>query len=142
MTKILYANGDSFTAGAELALEMILPPEKANLRYGLSVNPLNDKIRNKHNEELAKITKPITTLENDHPYIVECRNRAWPHKLAKAINYDVAMNSAKPGEGNGYISYTTIEDVSRLLENHSAEDIFAVIFCAGMVIEIALLNAL
>lgn len=132
MTKILYANGDSFTAGAELALEMILPSEKANLRYGLSVNPLTDKVRNRHNDELAKITKPITSVEDDHPYTVECRNRAWPHKLAKAINYDVAINSAKPGEGNGYISYTTIEDISQLLENHSAENIFAVIMLTGI----------
>lgn len=129
MSKILYTNGDSFTAGAELALEMILPKKAAELRYGLRVNPITARLRDAHNAEIAAIYRQDTP--EIAAYDEECKRRAWPEKLGKLLGYQV-VNSGKSGESNGRIAHTTIKDVTELLKHNKAEDLFAVIMITGM----------
>lgn len=129
MSKILYTNGDSFTAGAELALEMILPKQAAETRYGIRVNPITARLRDAHNAEIAEIYRQDTP--EIAAYDEECKRRAWPNKLGKILGYDV-VNAAKSGESNGHIAHTTIKDVTELLKHNAAEDLFVVVMITGM----------
>lgn len=129
MSKILYTNGDSFAAGAELALEMILPKKAAEIRYGVHVNPITARLRDAHNAEIAAIYRQDTP--EIKAYDEECKRRAWPDKLGKLIGYNT-INAAKSGESNGHIAYTTIKDVTELLKDNPPEDLFVVIMITGM----------
>lgn len=113
---LIYANGDSFTAGIELAAEM-LPGFPGNR----SDAPFNeDSIQN-----FKWLDQVYINCPNIIPaYLSESRRRAYPQKISALLNCEV-INNAIGGASMDYIARTTILDLINLKNNH--KDIVAVI---------------
>ena len=110
----VYANGDSFTAGDELASE-ILPGFPGNTPYtDLST---------------AANFKWLDSVYRSHPdiipvYFKESRRRAYPQKIGDSLKCEV-FNNAQGGASMEYIVRTSILDLLNLKNTH--KDIVALI---------------
>jgi hypothetical protein len=113
---LIYANGDSFTAGIELAADM-LPGFPGNR---------SDAPIHKDSEKNFKWLDDVYINHQDliTPYLTESRRRAYPQKIGKALNCKVVNNSQGGASMDG-IARTSILDLINLKKNYN--DIVAVI---------------
>lgn len=114
--RVIYANGDSFTAGSELAADM-LPGFPGN-----TSKPPTPVQNIKNSKWLSVVYHKYSHLIPS--YLAESRQRAYPQKIGDALNCKV-VNNAQGGASMDCIARNTISDLLNLKNDH--KDIVAII---------------
>lgn len=115
---VIYANGDSFTHGSELASDMLPGFPGWSNRFPL------DEVKVKENYTwMRDIMKENTALIS--LYMDECVRRAYPQKVANILNCEV-LNNSEAGASMDRIARNTIIDLLDL-KNKGTKDIVAII---------------
>ena len=102
MYDLIYANGDSYTAGAGLAQELYWDMEP------LSGFDVTDQIRIESDNRKMRCKDDWQNLE---------RQRSYPSSLANLANLDI-INNSQSGAGLGQIAFTAIQDLTSLSKQH------------------------
>jgi len=102
MYDLIYANGDSYTAGSGLAQELYsdLPP--------LNGHEVTPALRKKINKRREKCKDEVHNIE---------RQRAYPNTLGFFANTEV-INNAQGGAGLGNIVFNSTKDLLDLRKKH------------------------
>ncbi len=107
MNNLIICSGDSFTAGDELAGDLLVPGYTSNLYVNQSVaTDDRKKIFQKLQKETSKLWY---SLKDRIQYEQECKNRAWPAHLKKLLTDTEVINCAGPGLSNEEIVHRAIE---------------------------------
>lgn len=122
---LIICSGDSFTAGDELAGDLLVPGYTKNLYDNLSP-PTKERteIHNKLQKETSKFWfnhKEKSIYEN------ECKKRAWPAYLEKILEDTDIINCSGPGLSNDEIIYRAIEQYFQMKDFYKTDDIKVII---------------
>jgi hypothetical protein len=125
MSKIVYICGDSHTAGGELVDHALWPDQHPGF-WGLDETDLRDpKVMRRwreFRERKLRAGDPVGYKEWQH---LE-RHNAWPEELYSLGNLHIE-NGAVIGQSMEWVARQTVTDVSKLLKQHQAADITAII---------------
>lgn len=125
--KLLYVNGDSFSAGAELAYAEFFPddPSVAETfpKIALSTNQID---KNKvYYEKINKFLSLLTVDEHNNLLNLE-KKKAFPSIVEKLTDIK-AINNSRHGASLARIYQSTVLSLTNILNSHKKEEIFVVI---------------
>ena len=111
MSTVVYANGDSFTAGSELAADLLpgFPGNTVNPPIAAMTRVKNERWYNRIHQEHGHLM--------EH-YIKQSTLRAYPQKVGNILDCEV-FNNALGGSSMDRIARTTISDLIKLKKEHT-----------------------
>ncbi len=125
MNNLIICSGDSFTAGDELAGDLLVPGYTSNLYKNQS--PSSNE-RTKIFQQLQDETSKFWTNFSERiKYQDECKKRAWPAHLKNLLEDTEVINCAGPGLSNEEIVHRAIETFFELKNNYSPANIKIII---------------
>lgn len=121
MFKVIYANGDSYTAGDELASATFTP-------HFSTLYSRSDKMKQSDKENFYKFDKLRPNLKVDNKaYTAANKEMCYVKTLGSALGLPV-INESLGGRSNQTVATTTIQHFnSDILMMHRPEDVLAVI---------------
>lgn len=123
--KLIICSGDSFTAGDELAGDLLVPNYTKNLYKNLM--PTTEERSKVFKQLEAETMKLWYNYTEKTKYENECKKRAWPAYLEKNIDNTDVINCAAPGLSNEEIVYRAIETYFKLKNSYEPKNIRIII---------------
>ncbi len=125
MNNLIICSGDSFTAGDELAGDLLVPGYTSNLyKNGSEFTDERKKICDRLQEETSKFWY---NLSEKAKYENECKKRAWPSYLKNSLNDTEIINCAGPGLSNEEIVHRAIETFFQYKDSYPAKNIKVIV---------------
>lgn len=124
--KIVYACGDSHTAGGETADHLLWPDQHPGF-YGLDDLALRDPRQLQRWREFRERRLRAADPVNHDAWQVAENAHAWPTKLGRELSDSQVINAAVIGQSMDWVARQTITDIGDLIDKHAARDITAVI---------------
>lgn len=118
-SKLIICAGDSFTAGDELAGDLLIPGYTSHLHNNVKGCPPDHDALYK---QLQKIMKPMFSNGKFPAFESESKARAWPAHLQKLLNVEV-INCARFGISNPEIVHRAITTYNSKLNEYDPKDI-------------------
>jgi len=125
MNKLIICSGDSFTAGDELAADLLIPGYTELLyKNGESPTLERKQIVEKYENEISKLW---SDFDKKILYENECKKRSWPSYLQYILRDTKIINCAGPGLSNDEIVHRAIETYFLNKDFYSNENILVFI---------------
>ena len=126
--KLIIAGGDSFTAGDEVAADIIVPGYTSHTRpvqFPLSNSKKMMELRKKFNNELLRLGSEVKAM-----YRKQCLSLAWPAYLEKLTGIPV-INVADFGISNHEIVHRIITRYLEYLKQYKPEEILVLMMLSS-----------
>jgi hypothetical protein len=122
-SKLIICSGDSFTAGDELAGDLLIPGYTSHLHNNVKGCPPDHE---KLYHQLQKQMKPMFTNGEFAKFETACKNRAWPAHLQKLLNVEV-INCSRFGISNPEIVHRAMRTYNKKIKEYDPKDITVII---------------
>jgi hypothetical protein len=122
-SKLIICVGDSFTAGDELAADLLIPGYTSNLHSNVKGYPPTHA---KLYTELQSLMLPMFMNGKFSAFEQACKNKAWPAHLQNLLDAEV-INCARFGISNPEIVNRAINTYNSKLEKYKPKDITVLI---------------
>lgn len=124
--KLIICSGDSFTAGHELAGDMLIPGYNSQFFHNTDpITPERTALANKLKEEEKKLIESADQTGYKQ-YWEESKRRAWPGKLKQFVKAEI-VNCAAGGISNEEICWRASETYNQYVDLYDPEDILVII---------------
>lgn len=126
-TKLIICSGDSYTAGDELAGNLLVPGYTSHVYSNTHLEEPNEERKSLH----KKLTDAIEQLREKSWHLAEeyenfSKDRAWPKHLEQLSGHTV-VNCARGGISNEEIAHRAIETFHKQLDAWNPQDITVII---------------
>lgn len=129
MSNLIICSGDSFTAGDELAADLLVPGYTSQLYPNLC--PESDERRVVYKKLQTETSKLWHNSKQRSEYESECKKRAWPAYLEKRLENTKVINCACGGISNEEIVHRAIDTFFKFKDNFEIKDISIIIMATN-----------